>query len=86
MATLAAVYDATPAVRRPHDIIAPPGGRSGERTPRPGPKAKDKWLTGSLEHDPEYVIAAAFDQARPVTRSTEGAGWSWSVAPATNAS
>lgn len=64
MATLAVVYDAEPAVRRTHDIIAPPGGRSGERTPRPGPRAKDKWLTGSLEHDPEYVIAAAFDQAQ----------------------
>ncbi|MFD7342195.1 ISKra4 family transposase [Streptomyces violascens] len=64
MATLAAVYDAAPAVRRPHDIIAPPGGRSTVRVPRPGPKAQAKWLTGSVEHDPEYVIAAAFDQAQ----------------------
>src|SRR2546430_12404827 len=32
MATLAAVYDAAPSVRRPHDIIAPPGGRSDQRT------------------------------------------------------
>lgn len=63
MATLAAIYDADPAVRRPHDIIAPPGGRSTARIPRPGPKAQAKWLTGSVEHDPEYVIAAAFDQA-----------------------
>lgn len=64
MATLAAVYDADPAVRRPHDIIAPPGGRSTVRAPRPGPKAQAKWLTGSVEHDPEQVIAAAFDQAQ----------------------
>ncbi len=64
MATLAAVYDADPAVRRPHDVIAPPGGRSTARIPRPGPKAQAKWLTGSVEHDPEYVIAAAFDQAQ----------------------
>ncbi|WP_405654010.1 ISKra4 family transposase [Streptomyces sp. NBC_00019] len=64
MATLAAVYDADPAVRRPHDIIAPPGGRSTARIPRPGPKAQAKWLTGSVEHDPEHVIAAAFDQAQ----------------------
>ncbi|MFI0242037.1 ISKra4 family transposase [Streptomyces sp. NPDC016845] len=63
MATLAAVYDAEAAVRRPHDIIAPPGGRSDTRTPRPGPKARAKWLTGSIEHDPDHVIAAAFDQA-----------------------
>ncbi|WP_327669553.1 MULTISPECIES: ISKra4 family transposase [unclassified Streptomyces] len=64
MATLAAVYDADPAVRRPHDVIAPPGGRSTLRVPRPGPKAQAKWLTGSVEHDPEYIIAAAFDQAQ----------------------
>ena len=31
MATLACVYDAAPAPRRPHDVIAVPGGRSGER-------------------------------------------------------
>ncbi|MFL1906037.1 hypothetical protein ACJWDR_44195 [Streptomyces tauricus] len=64
MATLAAVDDADPAVRRPHDIIATPGGRSTARMPRPGPKAQAKWLTGSVEHDPEHVIAAAFDQAQ----------------------
>lgn len=32
MATLAAVYDAEPALRRPHDVIAPPGGRHGRRS------------------------------------------------------
>ncbi|GHA65778.1 hypothetical protein GCM10010372_76840 [Streptomyces tauricus] len=64
MATLAAVDDADPAVRRPHDIIATPGGRSTARMPRPGPKAQAKWLAGSVEHDPEHVIAAAFDQAQ----------------------
>ncbi|WP_210583146.1 hypothetical protein [Streptomyces sp. GESEQ-35] len=73
MATLAAVYDADPAVRRPHDVIAPPGGRSTARIPRPGPKAQAKWLTGSVEHDPEYVIAAAFVQAqeRPAARGPQ---------------
>jgi hypothetical protein len=40
MATLTCVYDAEPAPRRPHDIIAPPGGRNGHRTLRPRPKAK----------------------------------------------
>ncbi|MGW0673180.1 ISKra4 family transposase [Streptomyces sp. NPDC002746] len=56
-------FDADPAPRRPHDIIAPPNGRSGTRLPRPGPKARAKWLTGSVIHPPEHTIAAAFDQA-----------------------
>jgi hypothetical protein len=63
MATLACVYDAEPAPRRPHDVIAPPGGRQGNRTLRPRPKARAKWLAGSVEHEPAEVIAAAFDQA-----------------------
>jgi hypothetical protein len=63
MATLACVYDTTPAVRRPHDVIAPPEGRSGEREVRRGPEAERKWLTASLIHPPEQVIADAFDQA-----------------------
>jgi hypothetical protein len=63
MATLACVYDAEPAPRRPHDIIAPPGGRHGSRTLRPRPRATAKWLAGSVEHDPADMIAAAFDQA-----------------------
>ena len=63
MATLACVYDAEPAPRRSHDVIAPPGGRHGHRKLRPGPKARAKWLAGSVEHDPAEVIAAAFDQA-----------------------
>lgn len=50
--------------RTAHDIISPPGGRSGERAPRPGPKAQEKWLTESVEHDPEHVLAAAFDQVQ----------------------
>ncbi|MDX3226159.1 hypothetical protein [Streptomyces sp. ME19-01-6] len=63
MATLAVVHDADPAVSRPHDIIAPPGGRTGNRTVRKGPKARAKWLTASVEHDPDHVIKTAFDQA-----------------------
>jgi hypothetical protein len=63
MATLACVYDAEPAPRRPHDVIAPPGGRHGHRTLRPRPKARAKWLAGSVEHDPAEVIANAFDHA-----------------------
>jgi hypothetical protein len=63
MATLACVFDTDPAPRRPHDVIAPPEGRGTLRSPRPGPKAHHKWLTASLIHPPEHVIAAAFDQA-----------------------
>jgi hypothetical protein len=64
MATLATVYDAVPAPRRPHDVIATPGGRSDQRAVRPGPKAQAKWLTGSVRAGPRTVIAAAFDQAQ----------------------
>lgn len=63
MACLVTVYDAEPARRRPHDVIAPPGGRHGTREPRPGPKARAKWLSGSVRKDPAEVIAAAFDEA-----------------------
>ena len=63
MATLTCVYDAEPAPRRPHDIIAPPGGRNGSRPLRPRPKARAKWLAGSVEHDPASMIAATFSEA-----------------------
>lgn len=63
MATLVTVYDAEPARRRPHDVIAPPGGRNGPRALRPGPKARARWLAGSVRKDPAEVIAAAFDEA-----------------------
>ena len=63
MACLVTVYDAGPARRRPHDVIAPPGGRHGTRNPRPGPEARAKWLAGSVRKDPAEVIAAAFDEA-----------------------
>jgi hypothetical protein len=63
MTALACVYDAAPAPRRPHDVIAVPGGRSGEREIRRGPHAEAKWLTGSVARDAGEVIAAAFGQA-----------------------
>ena len=52
-----------PQPRRPHDVIAVPGGRSGEREVRRGPHATAKWLTGSVACDAKEVIRAAFDQA-----------------------
>ena len=60
MATLVCVYDAEPAPRRPHDVIAPPGGRHGHRTLRPGPKAQSQMAgrvggTRSRRHDRRRV-------------------------------
>jgi len=63
MATLGVVYDAEPAPRRPHDVIAVPGGRHGTRPPRPGPSAERKWLCGSVVEDPDTVISKVFDHA-----------------------
>jgi hypothetical protein len=63
MATIATVHDTHPARRRPHDIVHPPGGRSGLRTASPGPKAANRWCTASLIHDPGDVITEAFTQA-----------------------
>jgi hypothetical protein len=63
MAALACVYDAAPAPRRPHDVVAVPGGRRGQREIRRGPHAQAKWLTGSVARDAGEVIAAAFGQA-----------------------
>jgi hypothetical protein len=85
MAPLVTVYDAGPARRRPHDVIAPPGGRSGARVPRPGPKALAKWLAGSVRKDPADMIAAAFDEAGVRDpRATCGPGSSSSTAPGTS--
>lgn len=63
MAEVGAVYDATPAVRTPEDIIT----RAGVDPPAQrvkGPVARDKWLTASVEHDTASVIAAVFDEAQ----------------------
>ncbi|MFI0242222.1 ISKra4 family transposase [Streptomyces sp. NPDC016845] len=64
MATLGAVYDAEPAPRRPHDVIAPPGKRAGDDTPRPGPLARQKWLCASVRHDAEHVVGQVFAHAQ----------------------
>jgi len=63
MVTLVTVYDAEPGVRRPHDVIAPPGGPGGTRELRPGPKPRGKWLAGSVRQDAAAMITAMFDQA-----------------------
>ncbi|MFE4872053.1 hypothetical protein [Streptomyces sp. NPDC056682] len=66
MATLAAVYDAEPAVRGADDLIRDPDtdlGPAPEPERRPGPKARSKWLTGSVNDTPAEVVTAAFDQS-----------------------
>jgi hypothetical protein len=62
-AALVTVYDAEPAPRRPHDVIAPPGGRAGARELWPGPKALARWPAGSVRKDPADMIAAMSGEA-----------------------
>lgn len=59
MATVAAVYDITPAVRSPADIIA----TDPTRTRADPPRAVNKWLYASVTQDAATVIAAMFDHA-----------------------
>ena len=59
MAEIVAVADFTPAVREPEDIAAPPARRRA----RPGPKARDKWVSASVTESIEDMIAAAFGEA-----------------------
>jgi len=58
MAEVGAVYTITPAVRSPSDIIA-----AGEDR-LPGPIARDKWLTASVEVSTAEVITSVFDEAQ----------------------
>ncbi|MEO6088933.1 MAG: ISKra4 family transposase [Umezawaea sp.] len=62
MAEVGVVYDATPVVRVPEQIIT----RSGDDRPVTsvtGPVARGTWLTASVEHDTTSVITAVFDEA-----------------------
>jgi hypothetical protein len=65
MATLGTVYDAEPAVRDVDDVIADPDRAGGDVDPerRKGPKARSKWLCGSVEDTAADVVKAVFDQA-----------------------
>jgi hypothetical protein len=56
MAEVGAVYVITPAPRTTADIVGP-----GTRAP--GPKARHKWLTASVDGDAAAVIAAVFAEA-----------------------
>ncbi len=48
-AEVAAVYDVTPVVRAPADIIG--SGQPRQTEPAPGPTARDKWLVASVDKD-----------------------------------
>jgi homogentisate 1,2-dioxygenase len=59
IAELAVVYDASPVVRTPADIMCP----GGDGPKPPAPQAKAKWLTVSVVADASEVIAEAFVEA-----------------------
>ncbi|MFE7332020.1 hypothetical protein ACFU8W_45550 [Streptomyces sp. NPDC057565] len=67
MATLGAVYDAEPAPRTVDDIIADPDRQDADHGAVPerrqGPKARSKWLCGSVTDTAAQVVCAVFDQA-----------------------
>lgn len=60
LAEVGAVYDLTPVVRAPADIL---GSKSGAAPP-PAPQAKAKWVTASVVEDAAAVIAWVFDEAQ----------------------
>lgn len=60
MASVAAVYSIEPFVRTPEDILGNVGNEP-EQAVRPRPEHKRVWA--SLEHTPEEVITAMFDEA-----------------------
>ena len=61
MAILAAVYDAEAAARIIDDVIA--SVDEPDRARAEGPKAFNKWLTGSVTDNTAEVVSAVFDQA-----------------------
>jgi hypothetical protein len=60
VAEIGAVYDVTPVVRAPSDII----GGDEDRDKAPAPKAANKWLTASVVNDAASVISRVFDEAQ----------------------
>ena len=59
LAEVGAVYDLTPVVRTPADVLASKAGDA----PPPAPKAADKWVTASVVEDAAAVISQVFDEA-----------------------
>lgn len=64
MAVLGAVWGAPAAVRTVDDVITDPDTPADpDRVRADGPKAGNKWLTGSVADTIADVVSAAFDQA-----------------------
>jgi len=61
IAEVGTVYDATPAVRTPTDIL--PATDEQRRDATPGPATRNKWLTASVVNDAASVINQVFDEA-----------------------
>jgi hypothetical protein len=61
MAEVAAVYEATPTPRAPADIL--PRDETERQAARPGPQAKNKWLSASVSDDAATVVAEMFGEA-----------------------
>lgn len=62
MAEVGAVYDCSPVVRTPLDILGRGGDDAQRNTDRP--KARSKWLTASVVESTRDVIARVFDEAQ----------------------
>jgi hypothetical protein len=60
MAEVGAVYDVTPVPRSPSDVMA---SNAGQDPPPKAPKAKNKWVTGSVVDDAAEVVGRLFDEA-----------------------
>lgn len=61
MAEVGAIYDATPVHRIPADVMAT--SEDERARARPGPVAKNKWLTASVVDDAASVVRFIFDEA-----------------------
>jgi hypothetical protein len=61
IAEVCAVYEVTPQVRTPADIL--PGTEAERQAARDGPQAKNKWVSASVIEDAASVIAKMFEEA-----------------------
>jgi hypothetical protein len=61
IAEVCAVYEVTPQVRTPADIL--PDTEAERQAARDGPKAKNKWVSASVIEDAASVIAKMFEEA-----------------------
>ena len=62
MAEVGTVYDATPAVRTPADILPATGDEPAD--PAPGPLTRNKWLIASVVDNAATVVGQIFAEAQ----------------------